>query len=214
MPRPIAAGVFGMARTTAALCGKAPARNAIVRPAMIETTTVEGDISEATFGMIPAAICGFTAITIASGQVDAGSGLIRTPRAESAATDAAGWGSITTMQAGSTPRPIQPSSNAPPIFPAPMSTKFPVIPSPPSPPRDNLLATIARRARMLFTGGLLAQNWQVVRAIDGEAKLLPVLIDEEQEHEQVSQNDPDDGNHSDIPYLAVVATSHPVGVLV
>src|SRR5215813_1980470 len=72
MPRPIAAGVFGMARTTAASRGKMPARNAIVRPAMIETTTVEGDIREATCGMISGAICGLTAMTIASGQIDAG----------------------------------------------------------------------------------------------------------------------------------------------
>src|SRR5258708_4883463 len=84
----------------------------------------------------------------------------------------------------------------------------------PSPPGDNLLATtglIARRAgaRNLFTGGLLAQNWQVVRAIDGETHLLPVLIYKEQEHEHVSQNDPDYGNHSHIPYLAVVAPLRP-----
>jgi hypothetical protein len=44
-----------------------------------------------------------------------------------------------------------------------------------------------------------------VRAIDGEAILLPVLIEEEQEHEQVSQNDRDYGNHSHIPHLAAVA---------
>src|SRR5215467_15709174 len=125
MPRPIAAGVFGMARTTAASRGKMPARNAIVRPAMIETTTVEGDIREATCGMISGAICGLTAMTIASGQIEAGAGLIRTPRAERASIDAAGCGSITTMPAGSTPRPIQPSNNAPPILPAPMSTTFP-----------------------------------------------------------------------------------------
>src|SRR5262245_45244009 len=125
MPRPIAAGVFGMARTTAALCGKAPARDAIVRPAMIEPTTVEGVISEAPLGMVSAAVRGFAAITVARGQIEAGSGLMRTPRAQSALIDAAGWGSITTMQAGSTPRPTQPSSNAPPILPAPMSTKFP-----------------------------------------------------------------------------------------
>ncbi len=41
MPRPIAAGVFGMARTRAQGCASAPARNCSVRPAMIDTTTVD-----------------------------------------------------------------------------------------------------------------------------------------------------------------------------
>jgi hypothetical protein len=70
----------------------------------------------------------------------------------------------------------------------------------------------ARRAgaRNLFACGFLAHDWQIVRAIDGEARFLPVLIEEEQEHEHVSQNDPDYGNHSDIPYLAVVARLAPV----
>ncbi len=42
MPRPIAAGVFGMARTTAACAASACSRKPSVRPAMIETTTVAG----------------------------------------------------------------------------------------------------------------------------------------------------------------------------
>ena len=39
MPRPIAAGVFGMARTNAPASFSAPERNCSVRPAMIDTTT-------------------------------------------------------------------------------------------------------------------------------------------------------------------------------
>src|SRR5258708_3762159 len=73
----------------------------------------------------------------------------------------------------------------------------------PSSPGDNLLATIGLTARRVgvgdfFARGFLAHDRQVVRAIDGEAILLSVLIEEEQEHEQVSQNDRDYGNHSPI----------------
>ena len=64
MPRPIAAGVFGIARTMA-LPGKARSRNASVLPAMIETTTVEPSAIGASGGTTLSATCGFTAMTIA-----------------------------------------------------------------------------------------------------------------------------------------------------
>ena len=40
MPRPMAAGVFGMARTIAAPGGSDASRKPMVRPAMIESTSV------------------------------------------------------------------------------------------------------------------------------------------------------------------------------
>jgi hypothetical protein len=50
-----------------------------------------------------------------------------------------------------------------------------------------------------------------VGAIDGETQFLPVLIDEEQEHEYIRQNDRDYRNHWDIPYLAATARQAPSG---
>ena len=66
MPRPIAAGVFGMARTSAPRMSERAGEECSVRPAMIETTTVAGPIIGASAGKASAAICGFTAMTIAA----------------------------------------------------------------------------------------------------------------------------------------------------
>jgi hypothetical protein len=78
-----------------------------------------------------------------------------------------------------------------------------------------LAATSLATRRAGGGGGLLGRlrpyDWQVVGAIDGEAQFLPVLIDEQQEHEDIRQNDRDYRNHSDIPYLAVAA--RPVRIL-
>ena len=85
MPRPIAAGVLGMARTSAHGVFSAPAMNCSVRPAMIETTTVEAPIIGASGGSTSAAACGFTAMTMAATSPSACSaGLSRSPRAASA----------------------------------------------------------------------------------------------------------------------------------
>ena len=58
MPRPIAAGVFGMARTT--LPPQTSPIAAIVMPAMIETTSVDGPINGFSAGPASRNICGFT----------------------------------------------------------------------------------------------------------------------------------------------------------
>ena len=80
MPRPIAAGVFGMARTSAAP-GNASSRKRSVRPAMIETTTVAAPTNGASAGITSGAICGFTATTTAATSPSApGDGLRRRPR--------------------------------------------------------------------------------------------------------------------------------------
>ena len=61
MPRPIAAGVFGMARTT--LPPQTSSSAAIVVPAMIETTSVFGPMNFFNAGPASRNICGFTATT-------------------------------------------------------------------------------------------------------------------------------------------------------
>src|SRR5207302_1897678 len=62
-PRPIAAGVFGIARTIAAACGNAEERNRSVRPAMIEMTSTEEERFGASAARASTAECGFTAMT-------------------------------------------------------------------------------------------------------------------------------------------------------
>ena len=51
MPRPIAAGVFGIARTNAQGASSASERNCSVRPAMIDTTTVDAATIGARLGI-------------------------------------------------------------------------------------------------------------------------------------------------------------------
>src|SRR6516165_7193765 len=120
MPRPIEAGVFGMARTRAARCDSACSRNASRCPAMIESTTVAAPTWGASPGMTSPAICGLTAMMIAdaSPMLPAG-GLRRRPRLAKALNSRAGLGSRTAKFRASRPSASHPSSKAPPIFPAP-----------------------------------------------------------------------------------------------
>jgi hypothetical protein len=69
-PRPIAAGVFGMARTTGT--PRAASRPPIPRPAMIESTTPWPAMAARKAGSTASAICGFTARMAASGRKPAG----------------------------------------------------------------------------------------------------------------------------------------------
>ena len=79
MPRPMAAGVFGIARTIAVSRGSSDCRKVSDRPAMIETTTVAGPISDARLGRTSGAACGLTAMTIASARSASNLGLSRSP---------------------------------------------------------------------------------------------------------------------------------------
>src|SRR5581483_760914 len=123
MPRPMAAGVLGMARTMAAP-GSAPSRNAKVFPAMIERISVAGPAIGRNGGSASPAACGLTAMTmIAASVIDSSGTLRRRPRPASAAIALAGCGSITATRRGSSPSASQLSSIAPPILPAPMRTR-------------------------------------------------------------------------------------------
>ena len=122
MPRPIAAGVFGIARTTAP--PQTSCSTAMVVPAMIETTSVDGATCGRSAGPASRKDCGFTAITSVS-TGPASFGLSRMPLAASAAISADGIGSITTARLGSSPPASQPVSIAPPILPAPASAMVP-----------------------------------------------------------------------------------------
>ena len=62
MPRPMAAGVFGMQRTMAVPAGNPSCRNFSVLPAMIETATVDGVMNRASDGITSDAACGLTAM--------------------------------------------------------------------------------------------------------------------------------------------------------
>ena len=59
IPRPIAAGVLGMARTTAP--PHTSAIPAMVAPAMIETTRVDAPVKDSTSRRLRGTICGFIA---------------------------------------------------------------------------------------------------------------------------------------------------------
>src|SRR6266487_4537701 len=125
MPRPIAAGVLGMARTIAAP-GKLRARNCKVRPAMMDTTTVAPPTNGASAGMTSSATCGLTATTTAATSPTASrDALRRRPRALNAAISRLGCGSITAIFAGASPSASQPSSMALPILPAPARRMVP-----------------------------------------------------------------------------------------
>ena len=67
MPRPIAAGVFGMVRTTAAPAGKWRSKLAMVRPAAIDTVNVPGPARRATGANTASMTCGLTAISSTEG---------------------------------------------------------------------------------------------------------------------------------------------------
>ncbi len=126
MPRPIAAGVFGMARTT--LPPQAASIDAMVVPAMIDTTSVDGPLKD--FSALPASrkVCGFSAITsVVMLPICFGDGLRRTPFVASALISPEGCGSITATRFASRPRASHPDSIAPPIFPAPARTMVPLM---------------------------------------------------------------------------------------
>jgi hypothetical protein len=89
---------------------------------MIEMTTAPGATRPPISASASGAVCGLTAMTTASAPAADAPGLRRSPRAARAAICGDGRGSMTDIPAGSTPSPIQPSSNAPPIFPAPTRT--------------------------------------------------------------------------------------------
>ena len=78
MPRPIAAGVFGMARTT--LPPQTAAIDAMVVPAMIETTSVDGPANGFRPGPASLKACGFSATTkVAAAPISFAGGLRRMP---------------------------------------------------------------------------------------------------------------------------------------
>src|SRR5262245_3724804 len=138
MLRPMAAGVFGIARTIAVPAGSVPCRKAIVLPAMIDSATVDLPTKGASAGMASGAFCGFTATTIALASAILLRGLMTTPRRASALMAFVGCGSSTTSRRGSSPRVSQPWSMAEPIFPAPSRTRRPES------PRSGLSADFAR----------------------------------------------------------------------
>src|SRR5487761_2446439 len=126
MPRPIAAGVLGIARTTPP--PQISAIAAIVVPAMIETTSVDGVANGFNPGPASRNICGFSATTKAvTSPTSLAGGLRRRPFDASARMSPAGCGSITTTLLASRPCVSQPDSIAPPIFPAPARTTVPEI---------------------------------------------------------------------------------------
>jgi len=141
IPRPIEAGVFGMARTIA-LTMNSRSRKASVLPAMIDSTSV----SEPTwhFRLIIAlgATCGFNAITTAAAlPASEAEGLSRRPRLVSAVSSGVGCGSIAITDFGSSPSASQPSSRAPPILPTPTRTIVPERPASEGAPDDDVVMT-------------------------------------------------------------------------
>jgi len=125
MPRPIAAGVLGIARTIAVPAGSDFSRKPMVRPAMMERTNVVLSMYFARGGKASGALCGFTATTTVVATPTLPFGLSLSPRRASAFTVLAGCGSTTVIFFGSNPRASQPSSMALPIFPAPTRTSAP-----------------------------------------------------------------------------------------
>ena len=66
-PRPMAAGVFGIERTTAVPLGRCFSKPAMVRPAAMDSTTVPLPASFASGGNTSSITCGLTATTITAG---------------------------------------------------------------------------------------------------------------------------------------------------
>src|SRR5207344_1835310 len=89
--RPMAAGVFGIARTIAVPVGSAPCRKATVRPAMIDSANVDLPTKGLRAGMASGALCGFTAITTALASDFFLRGFIVTPRRDSSLMAFVGW---------------------------------------------------------------------------------------------------------------------------
>ena len=124
MPRLIAAGVFGIARTT--MPPQTSSSTEILVPAMIETTSVDAPTKGLSIGPASRNVCGFTATTKVSAAAPS-FGLRRTPLAANALISSEGVGSTTTTRLASRPPASQPVSIAPPILPAPASTMVPVM---------------------------------------------------------------------------------------
>src|ERR1051326_8608880 len=95
MLRPIAAGVFGIARTIAVPAGSASCRKAMFFPAIIDSASVDLPTKGLSVGMASGAFCGLTAITTALASKAFLRGLIVTPRRASAWIAFVGCGSIT-----------------------------------------------------------------------------------------------------------------------
>ena len=117
------AGVFGMARTIAAL-PRCFSRKPSVLPAATETTTVSGPTALFTAGSTVSITCGLTARNSTPAFSFAG----RTVRCVAPASPIVasiagdGPGSTTTTAEPGTPLFSQPESIAPPMFPAPIRT--------------------------------------------------------------------------------------------
>src|SRR5712691_6696900 len=112
---------------------------------MIDTTTVDGPTNRAMAGTTSPATCGLTAMTMTAGSgIACGPGLSLSPRAASPVIAGVGCGSITATRAGASPSPIQPSSIAEPILPAPTSTMSPrKPPSADGPPASDVDIAVA-----------------------------------------------------------------------
>ena len=127
MPRPMAAGVFGIARTIAVPAGNAARRKSMVRPAMIDSTSVDlptygrerGHCLRRTLRLD----CDDDRAVAVEGFAFAGLSLM--PRRVSAFIAFAGMrlehGDLARLE----PRASQPSSMAEPILPAPSRTRRP-----------------------------------------------------------------------------------------
>src|ERR1700709_1955997 len=108
MPRPIAAGVFGIARTT--LPPQTSVIDAMVMPAMIETTSVDDPAKDCS-GMVAAGrIFDVTAITNAATVPRSFGGLSRTPFAGRALVGLEGDGLLTAAGFASSPCASHPDS--------------------------------------------------------------------------------------------------------
>ncbi len=118
IPRPIAAGVFGMARTIGVFSPRTSSKVAIGVPAATEITSVSPLPKAPTSGKASAIICGFTAITAIAG-LSGKSAPMFTPCALSQSD---GCGSITNTDFGGSPVRSQPRSIAEPILPHPSIT--------------------------------------------------------------------------------------------
>ncbi len=163
MPRPIAAGVLGIARTSAARGGNACSRKRSVGPAMIESTTVEAPTNGASPGITAGAVCGLTASTMADTSPTASAeGLRRRPPAASAVSSLPGCGSSTAIFFGSRPSASQPSSRALPILPAPTSRRVPEKSASGCGPgvADVLMALSVTDERDELTPALASRTWR------------------------------------------------------
>ena len=121
MPRPTAAGVFGMARTIGVAAPSAASRLRIGVPAAMERKSVPPFPSAASRGSAAPIACGLTASTATAGSAGS-SALRRSPARASALSRGAGFGSSTVTEAGGRPRASQPSRSAVPILPQPSRT--------------------------------------------------------------------------------------------